>query len=88
MTDLESLEWYWDVASSPESPQEASCSLSSTIAETIQEQIASDSPIKSESSPVRKCPPAPKKYRVEKFKKAALEIAKLDLEDVGQTFLM
>ena len=74
MTDLESLEWYWDIASSPESPQEASCSLSPTIAVTNQEQIACDSPIKSETSPVKECPPAPK-YRVEKFKKAALEIA-------------
>ena len=82
MTDLESLERYWDIASSPESPQEASCSLSPTIADTIQEQIACDSPIKSETSPVKECPPAPKKYRVEKFKKAALEIAKPDLADV------
>ena len=82
MTDLESLERYWDIASSPESPQEASCSLSPTIADTIQEQIASDSPIKSETSPVKECPPAPKKYRVEKFKKAAFEISKLDLADV------
>ena len=82
MTDLESLEWYWDIASSPESPQETSCSLSPTIADTIQKQIASDSPIESETSPVRECPPAPKKYRVEKFKEAALEIAKLDLVDI------
>ena len=81
MTDLESLEWYWVIASSPESPQEASCSLSPTIADTIQKQIASDSPIKSETSPVKERPPAPKKYRAEKFKKAALEIAKLDLAD-------
>ena len=28
ITDLESLEWHWDIASSPESLQEASCSLS------------------------------------------------------------
>ena len=82
MTDLESLEWYWDIASSPESPQETSCSLSPTIADTIQKQIASDSPIKAETSPVRECPPAPKKYRVEKFKEAALEIAKFDLADI------
>ena len=82
MTDLESLEWYWDIASSPESPQEASCSLSPTIADTIPEQIACDSPIKSETSPDKECLPAPKKYRVEKFKKAALEIAKFDLADL------
>ena len=82
MTDLESLEWYWDIASSSESPQEASCSLSSTIGDIFQEQIASDSPMKSDTSPIKECPPAPKKYRVEKFKKAALEIAKLDLADV------
>ena len=82
MTDLESLEWYWDIASSSESPQEASCSLSPTIADTIQEQIACDIPIKSETSPVKECPPAPKKYRVEKLKRAALEIAKFDLADV------
>ena len=62
MTDLESLEWYWDFASSPESPQEASRSLWPTIADTNQEQIACDSPIKSETSPVKECPPAPKKY--------------------------
>ena len=47
MAELENLEWYWDIASSPESPQEASCSLSPTIADTIQKQIASDSQIKS-----------------------------------------
>ena len=82
MTDFESSERYWDIASSPESPQEASCSLSPTIADTIQKQIACDSPIESETSPVKECPPAPKKYRVENLKKAALEIAKRDLADV------
>ena len=45
MTDLESLEWYWDIKSTPESPQEASCSLSPKVADTKHEQIARDSPI-------------------------------------------
>ena len=82
MTDLENLESYWDIRGTPQSPQEASCSLSPKIADTNQEQIACDSPIKSKTSPVKECPPAPKKNRVEKFKREALEIAKLDLEDV------
>ena len=88
MTDLESLEWYWDIKSTPESLHEDSCSLSPNIADTNPDQIACDSPIKSETSPVKECPPASKKYRVEKFKRTALKIAKLDLADVWQTFLM
>ena len=87
MTDLESLEWYWDIKSTPESPQEASCSLSPKVADTNHEQITCDSPIESETSPVKECPPAPK-YRAENIKKPALEIAKLDHADVWQTFLM
>ena len=82
MTDLENLESYWDIRATPESTQEASCSLSPKIADTNQEQIACDSPIKSKTSPVKECPPAPKKYRVGKIRRVALEIAKLDLEDV------
>ena len=82
MTDLENLESYWNIRGTPESPQDASCSLSPKIADTNQEQIACDSPIESETSPVKECPPAPKKNRVEKFKRTALEIAKLDLADV------
>ena len=82
MTDLENLESYWDIRSPPESPQEASCSLLPKIVDTNQEQIACDSPIKSETSPIKESPPAPKKYRVEKFKREALQIAKLDLADV------
>ena len=82
MIDLENLESYWDIRGTPESPQDASCSLSSNIADTNQEQIACGSPIKSETSPLKECPPAPKKNRVEKFKRTALEKAKLDLADV------
>ena len=82
MTDLEYLESYWDIRGTPESPQDPSCSLSPNVADTNQEQIACDSPIKSETSPVKECPPAPKKNRVEKFERTALEIAKLDLADV------
>ena len=82
MTDLEYLGSYWDIRGTPESPQDPSCSLSPNVADTNQEQIACDSPIKSETSPVKECPPAPKKNRVEKFKRTALEIAKLDLADV------
>ena len=80
MTDLENLESYWDIRATPESTQEASCSLSPKIADTNQEQIACDSPIKSKTSPIKECPPAPKTSG--KIKRAALEIAKLDLEDV------
>ena len=82
MTDLENLESYWDIRSIPESPQEASCYLSPKIADTNPEQIACDSPIKSETDPIKECPPAPKKYRVKKFKREAMQIAKLDLADV------
>ena len=82
MTNLKNLESYWDIRGTPGSTQEASCSLSPKVADTNQEQIACDSPIKSKTSPVKERPPAPKKYRVEKLKRAAVEIAKLDLEDV------
>ena len=81
-TDLESLDWYWDIRSTHESPQEASCSLSPKIADTKQEQIACDNLNKSEISPVIECPPAPKKYREENFKKSPLKIATLDLANV------
>ena len=85
MTDLETLKWYWDNKSTHESPQEASSSLAPKIADTKQKQIACDSHIKSENSPVKECPPAPKKNRIETFRKSALgivEIAELDLADV------
>ena len=68
MTNLENLESYWDIKGTPESPQDAPCSLSPNIADTNQGQIACDSPIKSETSPLKECPPAPKKNRVEKSK--------------------
>ena len=82
ITDLENLESYWDIRATPESTQEVSCSLSPKIAVTNQEQMACDSPIKSKTSPVKECPPAPKKSRFEKIKRAALEKSKLDVEDV------
>ena len=82
MTDLENLERFRDIRRTPESPQGASCSMSPKIVDRNQEQIACDSPIKSEISPVKECPLASKKNRVEKYQKAALEIAKLDLADV------
>ena len=46
MTDLETLESYCDIRSTPESAQEASCSLSPKIVDTNKKQIACDSPIK------------------------------------------
>ena len=72
MTALENLESYGDIRSTPESPQGASCSLSPKIVDRNQEQIAGDSPIKSEISPVKECPLASKKYRVEKYQKGSI----------------
>ena len=81
MNDLETLEWYWNIATTPESPEKvAPCSL--PVLEVKSETYTCKTPFKSELSSVRECPPAPKKSKRYNLEKPDFRVVPLDLTDL------
>ena len=60
MNDLETLEWYWTIATTPKSSQKgAPCSL--PLAEVERGNFNCKTPVKLKPNTMQDCPPAPKK---------------------------
>ena len=80
MSDLETLESYWDFRTSPASPNEGTKLLSPEM-ERRPNQFACETPIKPKPSS-QECPPAPKKLKRSQHKKADFSWVQLDLTDL------
>lgn len=81
MNDLETLEWYWSIATTPKSPEKvAPCSL--PIPEVEHGNCNCKTPVKLKPNAMRECPPAPKKSKRHHPENADFRVVPLDLTDL------
>ena len=78
LSDMETLEWYWGIKGSPESPDDGSTSLYNNIGDAKQ-VCASETPKKPEIITMKDCPQAPKKMKKSGGEKPTFQVSQLDL---------
>ena len=80
-SDLETLEWYWNISASPGSPREETFFLSPQM-DASPSLFECETPVKSTTFFEEECPPAPKKLRSSQHEKPDFTMKQLDLEDL------
>ena len=78
LSNMETLEWYWGIKGSPESPDDGSTSLYNNIGDA-KRVCASETPKKPEIITMKDCPPAPKKMKKSEGEKPTFQVSQLDL---------
>ena len=81
MSDYETLEWYWDIKCTPESPDEAERCPSPKLGDKEHQLSLCETPIKSQNESEKTCPPAPKKLRCEKEKQSTFRFENFNFTD-------